>query len=264
MTHSKTLWTLIALFLTSTLAALPAPGERKDAPDSPVNPSAKQTLNVAPLNAVLQIHVRKGHIDYASLKMDQDGRALLKQFLDSAATMPEEEPLASWIDVYNAMVIQLVVERYPIRSVMDVPDFFKKLKRLVAGKKRSLDDIENGVIRPRFEDARVHFALNCGAQSCPPLPNEAFVQSRLDEQLDAVTRAGVNDAAHVSLKGNQLTISELFFWFEEDFKREAGSVVGFIKRYAEPGPLEQLTESTELIRQPYDWKLAATKRSRWK
>lgn len=224
--------------------------------DQDVVVSTEQTLDVSNWNAVLSKHVHDGRIDYAALHADAEGRAQLTAFLDEVATMPESEPLASWLNVYNALVAQFVLERYPLGSVMDVPDFFSKLTHAVAGKERSLDDVENRVIRPRFTDSRIHLALNCGAASCPPLPAEAFVEPRLDAQLDALCRAGVADEAHVRVVGDKLEVSELFFWFADDFERDAGSVVGWLKRYG-GDRLANVPEDIEMVKLPYDWKLGS-------
>jgi hypothetical protein len=220
--------------------------------------TANAALDPAALDAVLRKHVRGGRVDYRALKADADARAQLEAFLDAAAKMPESAPLASWLNVYNALVIQLVLERYPIGSVMDVPGFFKELKRTVAGKARTLDEIEHAIIRKRFPDARVHMALNCGAVACPPLQARAFRGADLDQNLDALVRAAMADELHVKREGAKLRVSALFFWFAEDFERDAGSVLAWIKRYGPP-TLAGLPDDTELVQREYDWKLADAK-----
>ncbi len=265
------------MFLSSLCAALacsaPADAPRPAAPaaqpgpaaveppapepaPAPASPAAK--LDAAPLDQVLRKHVRGGFVDYRALKKDAAAQAQLTAFLKAAADMPEGEPLSSWLNVYNALVIQLVLERYPLGSVMDVPDFFKALKRRVAGKARSLDEIEHQIIRKRFPDARVHVALNCGAVSCPALQPRAFRESDLDANLTALAKAAMADRLHVELKGGALHVSALFFWFGEDFERDAGSVLGWIKRYGPP-ELAELPASTKLVQRKYDWKLADAK-----
>lgn len=237
--------------------------ERTGAPDAPgrrhaaSSPAARVAgLDPAPLARVLKAHVRDGRVDYRALSADTAARRDLAAFLEAAASMDASAPLSAWLNVYNALVIQLVLERYPIASVMKVPGFFKELKRTVAGKPRTLDAIEHDIIRKRFRDARVHFALNCGAASCPPLSPDVFREASLDAQLDALARAAVADPRHVELKGGKLYLSALFFWFEEDFARDAGSVVGWIERYAPEGPLEHLPEDIPRVQKDYDWQLA--------
>lgn len=257
---------LLAVILSSTMLccgrasyAEAAPPARRGSPaattttDEPASPAA--ALDPTPLDKVLRAHVRGGRVDYAALKADKRAQKLLDAFLAAAATMPEGAPLSAWLNVYNAIVIKLVLERYPIASVMDVPDFFKALKVRVAGKPRSLDAIEHQVIRPRFKDARVHFALNCGAVSCPELHGRAFVEATLDANLDALARKAVNDSTHVALRDGKLLLSAIFFWFEEDFVREAGSVVAWIKRFGGQR-YAQLPADTPRVKRDYDWSLS--------
>jgi hypothetical protein len=184
--------------------------------------------DAAVFDRVLAAHVRRGRVDYAGLKADRHARAQLDAFLAAVASMPESAPLSDWLNAYNALVIQLVLERYPLDSVSSVAGFFKTLERPVAGKERSLDAIEHGIIRPRFKDSRVHFALNCAAISCPPLRARAFRTASLDSDLDELAQRGVADPRHVSVVDGKLLQSAIFFWFEEDFERDAGSVVAWI------------------------------------
>ena len=228
------------------------------APDEPFAETTAQTLDTAPLNRVLHKHLHDGRINFKALQQDTAARKDLAAFVSAIGVMPESEPLASWINTYNALVVDAVLQRYPIGSVGDVPDFFSKIMYQVAGKQRSLDDIENGVMRPRFKDARIHMALNCGAVSCPNLPTIAFEQATLDDQLTALAVEVINDGHHVALKDGKLEISALFAWFEEDFVGEAGSIMGWVKRYATSENLKSLPDDIPLLEQPYDWNLGAS------
>src|SRR6185503_1557470 len=100
---------------------------------------------------------------YGGLKADTAAMADLQHAYDSLGSMPDQAGLADWINAYNIVVVHSVVARYPIRSVRDVNGFFDHAQHRVGGQQRTLDAIENRVIRERFHDARVHAALNCGA-----------------------------------------------------------------------------------------------------
>jgi len=221
--------------------------------------SGPQTLDPAPLDRVLKAHLKKGRMDYAALKKDAAARKDLDAFVAAVGTMPEAEPLSSWINAYNALVIHSVLQHYPIKSVNDVPGFFKSIKYKVAGKQRTLDDVENGVIRPRFKDARVHVALNCGAVSCPELPATAFDEATMDKQLTALAKAVVNGGQHVAVKDGKLEMSVLFGWFKDDFVRDAGSLLAWFKRYADTDDLKNLPDDAPVVERPYDWALADAK-----
>ena len=175
--------------------------------------------------------------------------------------MSDSEPLSSWVNAYNVLVIRAVLERYPLKSVKDAEGgdfrFFREIRYTVAGEERSLDDIENGVIRPRFEDARIHVALNCGALSCPPLPPKAFEAATLDADLDRLARVTVNDGHHVYLKDGKLVVNEIFKWFEADFTRDEGSLLKWIQTYSNDPAVDGLTTDVIIEVYPYDWALTA-------
>ena len=217
-------------------------------------------LDVGPWDAVLRAHVHGGRVDYAALAADAEGRAALTRFLAEAGEMPEDAGLASWLNVYNALVVAQVIEHYPIASVREVPGFFDRARFRVAGAERTLDAIENEIIRPRFRDARVHFALNCGARSCPRLAARAFRPQRLDTTLERLARAGV--AAHVSPAGPEggVRVSRIFEWFAADFERDAGSVRAWIRRYGGE-TWATLPDDAPIAYRAYDWRLNDTRRA---
>lgn len=207
----------------------------------------------AAFQRVLTAHAHAGGMDYAALASDASARADLDRYVASLASMPDSSGLADWLNAYNAIVIQRVVQHWPLASVRDVPGFFDRLTTNVAGRGRTLDDLENRVIRERFHDARVHVAMNCGATSCPPLPARAFDAASLSATLDRLARAVVASRQFVRVDGARVSVSELFFWFEADFTRDAGSVLAWLKRYDATHRLDAIAANTTLGRSPYRW-----------
>lgn len=206
---------------------------------------------------VLRAHARDGGVDYRGLAADDARIRELDRFLGDVATMPDDAPLAVWLDAYNAIVVKEVTSRLPLRSVRDVPGFFDRMKHRVAGRERTLDDLENRVIRPRFRDARVHMALSCASASCPPLFGRALETVDLDATLDQLARAVVASDRFVARTDDGLRLSEIFFWYREDFVRDAGSVVGWLARHDRGGRLRGVSADATLERIPYDWRLNA-------
>jgi hypothetical protein len=204
---------------------------------------------------VLRAHANAGGMDYASLKADAAAVSDLDAFLASVATMPESAPLHAWLNAYNALVVRSVVARYPIRSVRDVPGFFDRVRHRVAGRARTLDEIEHRVVRPRFRDARVHAALNCGARGCPALASRAFTASNLEASLDRLARAMVANDLHVRVRDGRIEHSEIFEWFRSDFERDAGSVRAWMERYDARGKLANVPADAPMTTRPYDWRL---------
>jgi len=162
-----------------------------------------------------------------------------------------------------------VIDNYPLKSIRKLDgafglkgvfdkDFIPMKAHHPEGKDEelSLNDIEHGILRKKFRDARVHAAINCASKSCPPLRAEAFTAEKLDAQLDEQMRAFVNDPARnrIDPAKKELEISEIFKWFEEDFERDAKSVKEFLVRYVPPERAE-LVRNAKIRYLDYDWDL---------
>ncbi|MEM8608322.1 MAG: DUF547 domain-containing protein [Myxococcota bacterium] len=206
-------------------------------------------------DTVLVEYARPGGFDYEGVLEDPEALRAQRAFIAQLATMPEEAPLADWLNAYNALVVHAVLERYPLDSVRSVTRFFRGIKYQVAGKARTLDDLEHGIIRPRFKDPRIHVALNCGAKSCPPLHGRAFTSATLDQTLDELSRRAVRNPAFVKLHEDSIDLSKIFFWYSADFEEGSGSILNWLKQYDTEGKLSAYGDSTKLRRMPYDWSL---------
>ncbi len=200
----------------------------------------------------------RGMVDYRALRAD---RAMLEKYMAALAqTSPDQSPasfptrahrLAYFINAYNATVLYAVTERPGMRSVSEeLKGFFFFTEHLYGGTPLSLQRLEDDVIRARFADARVHFALNNATVGCPALSREAFLPEKLEEQLDERTRAFCADQTKVRFEGNAVLVSELFTFYEEDFVVHGGPI-GFCRKY---GRLD-LPEVAELKVIPWDWSL---------
>lgn len=218
-------------------------------------------------------------IDYAG--MQSDARAL-QEYLDSIASVSRsefdswdvDEQLAFLINTYNAATVQLVLSEYPeLDSIRDIGLLFNSPFRRqfisLFAEEVSLDDIEHGMIRgwPRFEEPRIHFAVNCAAVSCPPLRAEAYRGNRLDSQLEANTRLFLSNRQINFLSGDTLRVSKIFDWYGDDFSRGwsgVSSLEEFLTSYSEELGLDteqakQLAEGKTRIRYTdYDWSLNST------
>ena len=118
-----------------------------------------------------------------------------------------------------------------------------------------MDDIEHDILRPRFKDPRVHFAINCASKGCPPLRSEPYRENILDQQLDEMTSAFLNNPEMNRLDGNVLYVSRIFKWFPEDFNKD---IVGFFLKYATgslKGELMKKRGRINIKYLDYDWSL---------
>ncbi|HEV8440677.1 MAG TPA: DUF547 domain-containing protein [Methylomirabilota bacterium] len=224
-----------------------------------------------------------GRIDYARLRGSAEwglavdaARAL--QGAPLAELIGRAGRLAFWINVYNALALHAIVALGVRRSVHEVPLFFSRVSYRIDGFRLSLDDIEHGILRgnrrrlfPPFRafgrldprgalsldpvDPRIHFALNCGAQSCPPVG--VYHARAIDQQLDLAARNFVNQA--VTLDGaGRVACSQIFRWYRIDFE-QAGGLVPFLLRYLDEGPVRAAIDRATAPRlrwAPYHWTLA--------
>ena len=160
------------------------------------------------------------------------------------------EKLAYWINLYNAATVRLIVENYPVASITDLSGGKPWDQSIVkvGMKNYTLNDIENNIIRPRFKDARIHFAVNCAAKSCPPIMNSAFTPSSLNRQLEKQTKAFINGSEN-SISADKITISKIFDWYKIDF--ENGNIIAFLNKYSEV----QISENASISYNEYNWAL---------
>jgi len=181
----------------------------------------------------------------------------------------EPRQLAFLINAYNALTIQLILSRYPdLNSIKELGGFFRNAWQLefftLFGEKRTLDYIEHELIRPRYREPRIHFALNCAARDCPPLQDEAYREDALDRQFERNIARFLGNRRLNSYDPDSRTlfVSKLFEWYEEDFRLPPyGSVTGFLQQHAtllgdDEAMLRRLQRGRQRIGYlAYDWNL---------
>lgn len=200
-----------------------------------------------------------GWVNYAEWYQDTMG---IHQYLNLLSTsLPaeswtQEEQLSYWINAYNAFTVTLILNNYPLKSIQELHDVplvgtvFHKEWFSLGGEIMSLNRIEHGILRGQFEEPRIHAAVNCASVSCPPLWNRAFTPDSLDQQLDQVMRAFVNDPIRNLLHPSAVEVSSIFSWFRQDFTQD-GDLIDFLNQYSEV-PLNADATVSYLT---YDWRL---------
>jgi hypothetical protein len=186
----------------------------------------------------------------------------LQQVVDGIANqkvagLSKQEQLAFYLNAYNAWILHEALGKYPTKSVKDLLFTFFLSKRLkVAGEQMSFNDLEKDVIRKKFNEPRVHFALNCASRSCPPLNREAFRGDKLDAQLEKLAVEFVNSPRGVDYtpQKKSAALSAIFNWYKDDFKAVGGPLAFINKRHNPPLP-----NDVQLTYQDYDWGLNEVK-----
>lgn len=225
-------------------------------------------------NLVLHRFVKDGGVDYPALKRNSD---LLNAFLQSVSHLSGreyegwngEQKIAFWINAYNALAIKVVLNHYPPKkslswkavaypepSIQQIPNVWGRPLIKIFGEDFSLNRIEHEILRKKFEEPRIHFALVCAARGCPPLRKEAYVAERLNAQLDDQARQFFSEPgkAKYEAEENTLYLSSILRWFQKDFEMTGGPI-GFAKRLMAKESAQKLSGETKIKWLDYDWSL---------
>jgi uncharacterized protein DUF547 len=168
---------------------------------------------------------------------------------------------AYWVNLYNAVTVDLVLAHYPVKSIREIGGGW--LRRgpwddaiaKVAGRALSLNDIEHGVLRPIWRDPRIHYALNCASIGCPNLAGRAYTRDHLERLLEEGARDYVNHPRGAAWQNGELRASSIYDWYQEDFGGTEAGVLGHLLRYARPELAERLRGYAGPIDYDYDWSL---------
>lgn len=213
---------------------------------------------------------REGWVNYESLR-GKESKALASYLAALAAADPgrlgdRNAQRAFWVNAYNALCIQTIIDHGVPAEVPHARIFganvFTERKYQIAGKVRSLDDIEHGILRKELADPRLHAALVCGARSCPRLRPEAFTGPRLEEQLDEECRSWIRtEATEKGGRKNRLDrarkvfqASKIFSWYQADFGGSDEAVLKFLVKYADDADRAFLAANRVSVEYlDYDW-----------
>lgn len=244
--RALTLW-LLAVVMTALLAV---PAYRSAAADAAAPPG---------LAALYERYVTADGVRYAAWHGHREDRQRLRQtaafYAGSQPPRDRRGSLAWHLNAYNVWVLELVLQAYPVGGPLEIADdFFQRRSITVAGRRMSLDELEHDIIRPRFNDPRIHFAVNCAAASCPPLHPEPFSGDTLEQTLDRLTRDFINrnpqGVRTTGRRGAEVRLSKIFEWYAEDFGGEDG-LIDYVNQYR-----DQPVRADARVRfLDYDWRL---------
>ena len=203
-----------------------------------------------------------GMVDYKGLSREEQA---LDEYIAHVATAPfadlgRDEKLALLINAYNAFTLKLILDNYPVESIQDIPSKqrWDAVRWVIGGQTYSLNQIEHEQIRPKFIEPRIHFALVCAAVGCPKLRQEAYVGSRINEQLEEQTRSIHDSQRWFRFEPGDATVrlTQLYNWYGDDFAQVAGSPLEYAARYS-PALQQALNAGKKLKIDwiEYDWAL---------
>ncbi|WP_298539593.1 DUF547 domain-containing protein [uncultured Aquimarina sp.] len=205
-------------------------------------------------NLLTKKHVSaSGKVNYNGFKSDISKVEFYLKQLEQTSPQKDwtkNEKLSYWFNLYNASTIHLVATAYPLKSIKDINNGKPWDKKFIKSGHRtySLNEIENTIVRPNFNEPRLHVAFNCAAVSCPKLLNEAFTPTKLNNQLDKLSKTWINDSTKNKITENTIEISKIFEWYNVDFKK---GIITFINKYSDT----KTNESSEIQYLEYNWDL---------
>lgn len=227
---------------------------------------------------ILKSNVKNGKVDYKNLCKNKRFESYLSVLssTDPFSLKSENEKLAFWINAYNAFTLKIVCDNYPVESIVDIGSgglvvgnvlgttVWDKNFITINKKKYSLNDIEHKIIREKFKEPRIHFALVCASISCPPLRNEAFTAENLDEQLNDQAKTFLNDKSKnvFDLNKRVAKISKVLDWYGDDFAGNDEELLRYLSKYLPPkiaDDLKNYTGKWKIDYLDYNWNLNEVK-----
>ncbi len=208
---------------------------------------------------ILAANVADGVVNYPGIATDPRFPGYLRKLAAALpADTPQNEQLAFYINAYNALAIKGILDGHSPSSLLGRYKYFKSIQYTVAGQNMNLYDLEREVIIP-FREPRIHFAIVCASESCPPLRAEAYSADRLDAQLDEQARTFLSDSSKNRIEPDKKTLrlSKIFDWFPEDFSDHSGSVQKYVAQYVDDKNIAAALRADEYKIKflKYDWNL---------
>jgi hypothetical protein len=223
-------------------------------------PDSKMSVDHQIWQSLLDAYIDDSHpsgihrFDYENVS--RSDRERLRAYLDHLQSYEprqfnESEQKAYWVNLYNAATVSLVLQNISsidsireLRSGVFIPGPWKRKLVEVAGQNLSLDEIEHGILRPIFNDPRIHYGLNHASLGCPNLSNTAFTGDSVDDQLDAAAMQFIGHSRAVRIEAGQLFLSSIYDWYQSDFGGDLTEQLAHIARYVDSNSAAQLENFT--------------------
>ena len=263
-----------ALLATALLTATCSPPEAVELDGwNASDESNTASIDHGPWQEILQDHIDPDPsgvnlFDYAGLAASSSDAAKLAGYLESLEEIDprdysRREQFAYWVNFYNALTVKVVVDAYPVESILDIHEGIVPLTgpwgdvhANVAGQGMTLDEIEHGILRPIWRDARIHYAVNCAAYSCPNLTATAFTAANSEALLEAGAQSYVNSPRGVDVVADDfIALSSIYDWYTEDFGGTEAAVIEHLIAYADGELAAVLRGFPGAIEYRYDWSL---------
>jgi hypothetical protein len=207
---------------------------------------------------------RANRVRYAAV--DSRDKVALSRYIAKLVAVPmttlnRAEQKAAWINLYNALTVQTILDHYPVQSIRDISSgWFSSgpwdLKQVqVEGVELSLNDIEHRILRPIWQDNRVHYAVNCASLGCPNLQPEPFTAENSERLFARASEEFINSPRGVDIVKGRLIVSSIYDWFQSDFGGSEEDLLTDLEKFAAPALAAKLRRYRGSISYRYNWGL---------
>ncbi|MBL4870072.1 MAG: DUF547 domain-containing protein [Robiginitomaculum sp.] len=205
--------------------------------------------------------------DYGGLRSTPSDMKLLADYIAKLSTkspsaMANNEAMAYWANLYNALTVQVVAQNYPVTSIRKIKSgrrkgpWKRKLVR-VEGQDLSLDNIEHDILRPTYKTPLVHYMVNCASIGCPNLKTSPWQAATLQADMEAAALAYIGSERGAKFENNRLEVSRIYKWFKKDFGNSETGVLEHLRQYGDADIRQKLATRTKIDKYGYDWALNA-------
>jgi hypothetical protein len=209
-------------------------------------------------NSLLKAHVNsEGNVNYKAFKKDEtklDGYLTYLNNTTPQKSWSAAKTKAFWVNAYNAYTVKLILDNYPLKSILKIKEKGKDAWNIsfakVGGKTYTLNHIEHKILRKQFNDPKIHVGVNCASGSCPQLGNFAFTEANYESKTDDLMKKFINYSKRNKISENKIQLSKIFEWFKGDFTKE-GDLITFLNKYSET----KISKEAKISFLKYDWSL---------
>ncbi|WP_087025315.1 DUF547 domain-containing protein [Thaumasiovibrio subtropicus] len=190
------------------------------------------------LSRYVSVEQSQSYFDYGKYKAS--GQTDIQQYLSTLTAIDprgfsREEQFAYWVNLYNALTVQLIIDNYPLASITKLGGFFQfgpwdDELVVIAGEALTLNDIEHRILRPIWQEPRIHYAVNCASLGCPDLLPHAYTAQNTETLLEEAARRFINSDKGVLINGDRAVLSSIYDWYGVDFKPSVKAHVNHYRR----------------------------------
>ncbi|OED40805.1 hypothetical protein ACH42_15665 [Endozoicomonas sp. (ex Bugula neritina AB1)] len=214
------------------------------------------------LNDYLLVQAYGSSFKYGKISKDDDKK--LDDYIRQMTSIDprqynKAEQKAYWINLYNALTVDLIIENYPVQSITKIGSWFSfgpwdEVITEVASQDLTLNDIEHRILRPLWNDKRIHYAVNCASQGCPDLASKAYTGANVEQLLEEQAERFIRQEKGVSWVDGKLILSRIYEWYSTDFGNNS-ELMAHISKYSTGNQKRRLLKYTGVSGFQYNWNL---------